>query len=134
MDHILATIPVNYPAIFKGIVKNVEYNSKQSPAYEMFSNLVKLANNYGVEVAFNQVTFDTIIIFTHNKPNNHQIDSIPILDKSIRGMLDVMDETLSYLEFHESDKRRKFKRCKDILTPEEKLLFDFDFAIKGGKF
>ena len=134
MDHILATIPVNYPAIFKGIVKNVEYNSKQSPAYEMFSNLVKLANNYGVEVAFNQVTFDTIIIFTHNKPNNHQIDSIPILDKSIRGMLDVMDETLSYLEFHESDNRRKFKRCKDILTPEEKLLFDFNFAIKGGKF
>lgn len=109
-NYILANIPVDNPSIFKGVCLDIEKNKKESVAYSLFYNLVKLADTCKLEVSFNQYDYSSILVYSKSEPDKDQIDSIPLMDMTIRGLLQVVDTTLDYLEYREEPKPWKCKR------------------------
>lgn len=99
--HILANIPVDNPKIFKGVCLDIEKNKKESVAYDLFYNLVKLADTCKLEVSFNEYDYSSVLVYSKGEPDREQIDSIPLMDMTIRGMLQVIDTTLDYLRYVE---------------------------------
>lgn len=104
--HILATIPVGDASIFRGIVEDMEKKGKSSAAFELFHNLIKLADTCEVEVAFNQESFESVIVYTKSEPTDNQINSIPLMDSTIRGVLNVALTTLDYLRYEKKGEDR----------------------------
>lgn len=93
----LITIPVENIPVFKGVVKDVEKHGKKSVAFNLFRNLIKLADTCNLEVAFNCQTYESVVVYSKNEPDQEQINSIPLMDATIRGMLKVVYETLDHL-------------------------------------
>lgn len=131
LNHILATIPVDSPSIFKGVCLDIEKNKKESVAYTLFYNLVKLADTCKLEVSFNQYDYSSIIVYSKGEPDKEQIDSIPLMDMTIRGMLQVMDTTLDYLRYIEEEPRPIILENKRFSHEDSDL---FDLLKEGVRF
>lgn len=132
LNHILATIPVENPSIFKGVCLDIEKNKKESVAYSLFYNLVKLADTCKLEVSFNEYDYSSILVYSKGEPDKEQIDSIPLMDMTIRGMLQVIDTTLDYLRYVEEPRPihwrpRRFSR-------EDSVEYLFNLLKEGERF
>lgn len=135
--HILATIPVGDASIFRGIVEDVEKKGKLSAAFELFHNMIKLADTCEVEVAFNQDTFESVIVYTKSEPTDSQINSIPLMDSTIRGALNVALTTLDYLRCEEAkgeDRNMNLKALRVVfgetgLIKKVKHLYDDEMPL-----
>ena len=132
-NRILATIPVDNPSIFKGVCLDIEKNKKESAAYTLFCNLVKLADTCKLEISFNRYDYGSILVYSKGEPDKDQIDSIPLMDMTIRGMLQVIDTTLDYLRYIEEEPRPIILENKRF-SRKDSAEYLFDLLKEGVRF
>lgn len=131
LNHILATIPVENPSIFKGVCLDIEKNKKESVAYTLFYNLVKLADTCKLEISFNQYDYGSILVYSKGEPDKDQIDSIPLMDMTIRGMLQAIDTTLDYLRYVEEPRPINYE-SREFDPPAEDIEKYLFYLLKEG--